>query len=167
MKRFTIKLLIPLMPMIVGVAYAASDSSIFDIQVKHVEFLNIVGSAAGFIGSGHEKTFAVDDVRGGNILNIGTLGLESTFTGACTLGFSSSNTKKFSLKYETGGQTLTDYQLIYTPNTTTHTINSDTNITLACNTLPAALDFQAVGKMKNKPKAGLYSDTVTFTVTSP
>ena len=165
MKRLIIKLLMPLMLMIMGVAYAASDSSIFDIQVKHEAFLRIVGSAAGFIGDGHKKNLDVNDVRTGNPLTIGTLGLESTFTGNCDLGFASLN--GFSLKYQQGNQRLTDYQLLYMPSGTQFIITADTVISIACNTIATALDFQAIGNVKKKAKPGLYSDVVTFTVTSP
>ena len=165
MNRLNIKLLIPVMLMMTGVTYAASDTKVFDIQVKHEAFLRIVGSAAGFIGDGHKKNLNVDDVRTGNPLSIGTLGLESTFTGNCDLGFASLN--GFSLKYQKGNQRLTDYQLLYTPSGTQFTITADTVISIACNTIATALKFQAVGNVKKKAKPGLYSDVVTFTVTSP
>ena len=165
MKNLTIKLLITLMPVILGVSYAATSTKVFDIQVKHIEFLKIVGSATGSVGSGHKKIFSVASVRDSIRQTVGTLGLESTFSGDCDFGISSLN--GFSLKYEKGNQRLTDYQLIYSSATTEYTITSDINFPLGCNTVATALDFQATGNFKKKAKAGLYSDTVTFTVTSP
>ena len=166
MKRLIINLLMPLMLMIIGVAYAASDSKVFDIQVKHEAFLRIIGSAAGFIGDDHTKNLGVDDVKTGDPLTIGTLGLESTFTGNCDLGFDSLN--EFELKPSNGNKVLTKYQLLYTtpPPGTQFIITSDTIISIPCKTIATKLDFQAVGKMK-KVNKGIYSDVITFTVTSP
>jgi len=156
MIKLTLKLLIPLLPVLVGVADAATDSTIFDIQVKHAAFVRLIGSAAGI-----DKTIAVDDIRSGNVVNIGSLGIQSTFTGSCVLDFVSLN--GYSLKHSQGNQRLSDYQLNYMGNT----IASDTTLALSCNTLSTALDFKATSKVKKRPRPGLYSDTITLTVTSP
>ena len=156
MKSLTLKLLIPFLPIIVGVAHAASDSSIFDIQVKHDAFVRLVGSAAGI-----DKTIDVEDIRLGNIVNIGTLGLQSTFSGSCSIDFVSLN--GYSLKHSQGNQRLSDYQLDYMGNS----IASDITLVMPCNTITTALDFKATSKVKKNPRPGLYSDTITLTVTSP
>lgn len=156
MKSLAFKLLVPLLSVMMGAVYAATDSSIVQIQVKHIEFLKIVGTAAGI-----NKTIAVDDIRSGNIVNIGSLGLESSIPGDCTLAFVSLN--GFSLKHSKGNQRLSDYQLDYM----TQAITSDTTMILPCKTATTALDFKALGTVKKNPRAGLYSDTVTITVTSP
>ena len=158
MKSLAFKLLVPLLSVMMGAVYAATDSSIVQIQVKHFEFLKIVGTAAGI-----NKTIAVDDIRSGNIVNIGSLGLESSIPGDCTLDFVSSNIKKFSLQHSQGKQILSYYQLDYKG----YTITSDTTMILPCKTATTALDFKALGTVKKNPRAGLYSDTVTITVTSP
>lgn len=156
MKALTPKILAPVMLAISSMAYAASDSTTIDLAVTHIEYLNFIGTAVGI-----NKTVSVDDIRGGNIVNIGTLGLESTETGSCSLDFASLN--GFSLKHSQGNQRLSDYQLNYEGNT----ISSNTTIVLpSCNTAASALDFLAVGKIKKNPRKGLYSDTVTLTVTS-
>lgn len=157
MKRLNLRLLMPLMFAITSAAaYAASDSTSIDLQVTHIEYLNFIGTAVGI-----NKTIAVDDIRNGNVINIGTLGLESTLTGSCTLDFSSLN--GFSLKHSQGNQRLSDYQLTYVGNT----IASNTTIILpSCDTTATALDFLAIGKIKKNPRPGLYSDTVTIIVTS-
>ena len=156
MKKLTLKLLIAFLPAIAGMAHAASDSSIIDIQVKHIEFVRLIGSAAGI-----SKTIDLDDIRFGSSVNIGSLGLQSTIAGDCSVDFVSLN--GYSLKYSQGNQRLTDYQLDYMGNT----ITSDITLVLPCNTVTTALDFQAIGKFKKKAKAGLYSDTITLTLTSP
>jgi len=156
MKNLTLKLLVTFLPVMTGVAHAASDSSIFDIQVKHIEFVRLIGSAAGI-----DKTIAADDIRSGSVVNIGTLGLESTIPGSCSIDFVSLN--GYSLKHSQGNQRLSDYQLDYMG----FTIASDITLVIPCNTLPTALDFKATSKVKKNPRPGLYSDTVTLTVTTP
>jgi len=156
MKKLLLTLLIPLLPVMVGVVDAATHSSILDIQVKHIEFVRLIGSAAGI-----DKVIVVDDIRSGSVVNIGTLGLESSISGSCSLDFKSLNS--FSLEYsQKGKQSLADYQLEYDGKI----ITSDITLVMPCKTLATALDFKATSNVKKNPRPGFYSDTITLTVTT-
>ena len=163
MKSLTSIFLASFLLVLSSMTYALSKNTNIAIRVTYVEFLNIVGDARG----SHYLTAAEIRPITNNGPNptvlLGDLGLESSTVGNCTLGFSS--LYGFSLKHSQGNQRFTNYQLIYPPSASP--IASDTIITLDCNTAPADLHFQAVGKIKKKVKAGVYSDTVTVTVTSP
>jgi hypothetical protein len=155
MKRLSYKLLFTLLPMIMGVTYATTDSSTINLQVVYAPYVKIIGTSLG------KKVIDVGDIRGNNVVNIGVLGLESSLTGGCSLAFSS--LYGFSLKHSQGNQRLTDYQLEYMANT----ITSNVTLVIPCNTAKTSIDFKATSKVKKNPRPGFYSDTVTLTVTSP
>jgi len=163
MKSLTSISLASLLLALSSMAYAVSKNTSIDVRVTHVEFLRFLGDAQG------SHFLLADQIRpatnGGSnpTVLLGGLGIESSTVGNCTLDFSS--LYGFSLKHSQGNQRFTDYQLLYPPSASP--IASNTSITLDCNTPPADLHFQAVGKIKKKVKAGVYSDTLTLTVTSP
>ncbi len=162
MKSFTPKLFLPLFALS-SMVYAASDNKNLDINVTHIEFLRFIGSAADAT-----RYLSPDQIRGASnngphpTISLGTLGLESSISGICTLVFESVH--DFELKPSQGNAIFAKYKLDYKGNTIQL---SNPTMTLPCSSPPSSIDFTAVGKMKNKAKAGGYSDIVTITVTSP
>jgi len=163
MKSFFTLLSVTLCCSFGSVANAASDSTTVGVEVIHDEYVKFIGTADGIV-----KTIPVADIKPANnnspnpTVNIGTLGLEATVAGSCRLDFSSLN--GFSLKHSQGNQRLASYELSYNMNT----IDSS-NLAMvlpSCNTASTSLDFTAVGKIKKNARPGLYSDTVTITVTT-
>ena len=144
-----------MLPMIMGATYAATDSSTINLQVVYAPYVKIIGTSLG------KKVIDVSDIRANNVVNIGVLGLESSIIGDCSLAISS--LKGFTLEYSQGKQTLADYQLEYGSNI----ITSNVTLVMPCNTPTAPKGFKAITKVKNNPRPGMYSDTITLTVTSP
>ena len=167
MKLFTPKILASLSLVFSSIIYAGNDNTKITMQLTLVDELDLVGSLLSNTNQILDPVSIKPAVKKGpnQIVSLGDLGVEATFTGTCTLDFASTN--GFMLKHETGPQVYTDYQLIYTPSATTYTFAVDTSITLPCNTTPVNLEFQAVGNIKKNIKAGRYLDTVMITVTSP
>lgn len=155
MKYLSFKQLFALLPLIMGVTYAATDSSSINMEVVYAPYVKIIGTSLG------NKVIDVDDIRGNNVVNIGTLGLESSIIGGCS--FTLTSQYGFSLKHSQGNQRLTDYQLEYM----TNTITSNTTLVIPCNTAKTSIDFKATSKVKKNPRPGFYSDIITLTVTTP
>ena len=163
MRRLSPRFLVPMLLAFSSMIYAGSDNTEIAIEITQVEYLNLIGSAAGA-----DKLLDANDIRpatknGPNpTVSLGTLGLESSVTGSCTLDFVSLT--GFKLKHSQGNQVFTSYQLDYEGTTI-----DPTNLTMvlpSCIIAPTSLDFTATSKIKKKIRAGIYSDTVTITVTS-
>jgi len=135
--------------------HAAQDSSEIDINVNFPEYLRFTGSAVNA-----SRFYTVDDVkpvgnrrRGPRVL-IGRLGLESNSPGLCDITFSTKN--NFRLRHTVSNQRLTNYRLRYKGQNITRRRNKER--TLPCNARATNLFFQAVGRFRNNPRAGVYQE---------
>ena len=147
---------------------ATDDSTNIRLRYKHVEYLNLTGTAVGA-----SKDFTANQLipskpigqstdSSNQPINLGTLGLKSNIQGDCTLGFSTSN--DFRLVHQTLGQTLTSYQLRYRNTDISRAKN--TQLKLPCTSPSSNIDFKAIGVLTKVPNKGVYQDIVRITVTS-
>lgn len=145
----------------VNFSYAATESTNVKIEVIHDEYVKLVGSAVGV-----SRTFSVEDVKPPSgsrpKIALGVLGLESNLAGNCTLNISTLNT--FKLKHTVSNKRLTRYKLFYKGKTIRK--NKNTTMTLPCSSSQSNLEFKSVGAFLNNIKSGIYSDTITLTVTT-
>ncbi len=147
-------------------AYAATESTQIGIQVTHDEYVKIVGSAAG-----SSNTYSNNDIANWifpNIVDLGTLGLESNMQGNCDLSMSTLN--NFDLLHTVSASSLTKYKVIYESQEFSETNNP--NLSLPCNLTPSIIQFSPTqivwGNLAPSAliQTGTYSDTVTITITT-
>lgn len=147
-------------------AYAATESTHINIQVTHDEYVRIVGSAAG---SSH--VYSNNDVANWifpNIVDLGTLGLESNMQGNCDLSMTTLN--NFDLLHTVSSQSLTKYKVIY--ESQEFGLTNNPTLSLPCNLTPSIIQFSptqlVIGNLFPSAliQTGTYSDTVTITITT-
>lgn len=142
---------------------AAQDTTEINVDVTFTDYVNFIGSAVGA-----SVFYSVDEIkpvgnnRRGPRVDIGRLGLESNSVGTCEVEFSTKN--NFRLRHTVSNQRLTNYRLRWEGKNITRRRNRQ--MTLPCNTNASRIRFQAVGNFRNNPRAGIYQDIVTITVTT-
>ncbi len=142
---------------------AAQDSTVIDLNVTFVDYVNFIGSAVGA-----SKYYTIDEIkpvgtnRRGPSVSLGRLGIESNSVGDCDVEFSTKN--NFRLRHTVSNRRLTNYRLRWKGKNITRRRNKQ--MTLPCNTNAQRIQFQATGNFRNNPQAGLYQDIVTITVTT-
>jgi len=147
-------------------AYAATESTQINLQVIHDEYVRIVGSAAG-----SSNSYSNNDIANWiypNVVDLGTLGLESNMQGNCD--FTMTTLNNFDLLHTVSNQSLTKYKVIYE----SQEFNADNNSTLPlpCSLTPSIIQFSptqiVTGNFSPSTliETGTYSDTITIVVTT-
>lgn len=147
-------------------AFGATESTHISVQVTHDEYVRIIGSAAG-----SSRTYSNNDIANWifpNIVDLGTLGLESNMPGNCDVSMTTLN--DFDLLHTVSTQSLTKYKVIYESQEFSETNNP--TLSLPCNLTPSIIQFSPTqivwGNLAPSAliQTGTYSDTVTITVTT-
>ena len=161
MRSYPPLLLSSLLCALVSVSFAATETTNINLQVIHNEYVQLAGSAVGA-----ERHFSVDDINPpGSFrpwLSLGKIGIASNVAGDCTINFSTLNT--FEFKHTVSNKRLSQYKLFYKGKTIRN--NKNMTRTLPCTSPPLELMFKSVGTFKHQIESGIYSDTITITVTT-
>jgi len=144
-----------------SLAFAASDSTSITINVTKDAYVNFIGT----VDTNTTKALTLAQVDGVSTA-IGDLGLESNTTGGCDVAFSSANT--FKLLHDTSPGVYLHGAAEYSLGWDGATINSGAlTVSLgSCDKAVADLDFNAPALPGGVVTAGIYSDTITMTVTT-
>jgi len=146
--------------------FAATDQTDIDIEVTHAPYVNLIGTAPG-----STRYYGNNDIANWifpSIVDLGTLGLESSVSGNCDLNFTTTN--DFKLLHTISGNSLTKYKIIYQSQDFLATSNP--TLTIPCNTAPTTIEFSPTQIVFGNIfpalliEAGVYQDVVTVVVTT-
>lgn len=146
--------------------YGATEHTDIDISVIHDEYVRIIGSAAG-----SSRFYSNEQIANWifpNVVDLGTLGLESNLAGDCD--FSISTLNNFQLLHTVNSEKLTKYKVIYASQEFSETSNP--TFSLPCDSIPTPIEFSPTELVFGNLfpslliSAGTYSDTITVVVTT-
>ena len=145
---------------------AATDTTDININVTHAPYVKFIGTAPG-----STRYYGNNDIANWifpSIVNLGTLGLESSVSGNCDINFSTTN--NFKLLHTVSGNRLTRYKIIYHAQDFSETNNP--TLTIPCNTVPTDIEFSPTQIVFGNLfpalliESGVYRDIVTLVVTT-
>lgn len=147
-------------------AFAATDQTGIDISVTHAPYVTLIGTAPG-----STRYYGNNDIANWifpSIVDLGTLGLESSVSGNCDINFSTAN--NFRLLHTVSGNSLTKYKIIYQSQDFRDTNNP--TLSIPCNTVPTNIEFSPTQLVFGNLfpalliESGVYRDIVTVVVTT-
>lgn len=146
--------------------YAATDQTDININVTHAPYVTLIGTAPG-----STRYYGNNDIANWifpSIVDLGTLGLESSVSGNCDMNFSTVN--DFQLLHTISGNRLTRYKILYQSQEFRETSNP--TLTIPCNTVPTTIEFSPTQIVFGNIlpslliESGVYRDVVTVVVTT-
>ncbi len=146
--------------------FAATDTTVINMSTTYTPYVNFTGTAPG-----SSRFYSNNDIANWifpNVVDLGTLGLESNIGGNCDINFSTQN--NFRLLHTVSGNSLTKYKVIYQSLNFSDTSNP--TLTTPCTTLPSTMEFSPTQIVWGNlfPTAwiepGIYQDIVNITVTT-
>jgi hypothetical protein len=147
-------------------AFAATDTTVINMSTTYTPYVSLTGTAPGA-----SRFYSNNDIANWifpNVVDLGTLGLESNLGGSCDINFSTQN--NFDLLHTVSGNSLTKYKVIYQSQDFSDTSNP--TLTIPCTTIPTTMQFSPTqivwGNLfpTNWIEHGIYQDIVTIVVTS-
>lgn len=147
-------------------SFAATDETSIDISISHAPYVNLIGTAPG-----STRYYGNNDIANWifpSVVDLGTLGLESSVTGNCDINFSTLN--NFALLHTISGNPLTKYKIIYQAQS--FSVTSNPTLTIPCNTVPTTIEFSPTQLVFGNLypalliESGVYRDVVTVVVTT-